>query len=568
MRTSICLYLLLCCATVCADTARTLERELARVAGSRDAPGVVLVVATQGEVAFLGAAGHADREARQPLQTTTPMPLGELTRAFTAALALQLAQEGAVDLDASLDAFIDADEVDFDPAAISLRQLLTHQAGLPSTRLRGMYREANAPPSADALLSARDFYFALPPGELVSTSSLGYVLAARVLQRAAGQDFETLLRSRLLDPLQMTSTGFVDALPLVPTHQRGRAQPGLLARDLPAVGLAASAEDLGRWLAALTAPQSPLAGRDELFRAQNRDSPLSFDEDMGLGFAVTDSIVEGTGRIAFAMSGYPGYRAQLRIAVDHGVAVLAMSNGRDAYGPLGALVDKAFDAHLARSGQTVEAARRSRERIPDRVAWPAQARRIEPAPRYATPFGMITTTPVAEGFNAEVFGRGFSVRPREDGWMDVRYRLFGMIPLAFSVLNRVLVAPAEVDGRHVLLAWFRGRTFLLGSSFEAPPLTSDAAALSGNWVLESPDALVEQLEIRSAHIAIEDGLLTLGYELPFMITLRPRLAVGTGTDGHLRLLGIGPNLGERILVGRDEAGDWLEYSGYRLRRAP
>jgi CubicO group peptidase (beta-lactamase class C family) len=562
------LLLLVLATSAVGDNARMLERELARVAGSRDAPGVVLVVATQGEVAFLGAAGQADRDARQALNATTPMPLGELTRAFTAALALRLSADGVVDLDAPLDAWIGADEVDFDPATISLRQLLSHQAGLPSTRLRGMYRHADAEAPADVALSASDFYHALPPGQLVSTSSLGYVLAARALERAAGDGFEGLLRTRLLEPLGMTGTGFVDTVPLLPTHRRGRAQPGLIARDRAAVGLAASAEDLGRWLAALTAPASPLAGRDELFRAQNRDAKLHFGEDMGLGFAITDSIVEGTGRLAFAFSGYPGYRAQLRIAVDHGVAVLALSNGRDAYRPIGELVDKAFDSYLARSGQAVAEARRSRERIPDRVAWPAEARRTAAVGQYATPFGLITATPVAEGFDAEVFGRSFTARPREDGWLQVRYRLFGVIPLAFSVLNRVLVAPADVDGRHLLLAWFQGRVFLLGSSIDKPPLPPDAQKLIGNWVLESPDALVEQLEIRSARIDIEDGLLTLAYELPFFFTLRPRLALGMGEDGHLRVLGIGPNLGERILVGRDEAGDWLEYSGYRLRRAP
>lgn len=568
MRAALLLILVLLSANATAETARMLERELARVAGSREVPGAVLVVATQGEVVFVGAAGFADRRARTRLDASTPLPLGELTRAFTAVLALDLAAAGIVDLDASIEPWIDVGEVEFDPSAITLRQLLSHQAGLPAARLQGMYREPDQAAHADAALSAADFYLSLPQGLLVSTSSLGYTLAARVLERAADSDYATLLRERVLQPLGMDDTGFVDALTLPPTHRVGRPEPGLIARDRAAVGLAAGAADLGLWLAALTAPQSPLTDRDELFRAQNQAASLNFDEDIGLGFALTDSIVAGTGRIAFAFSGYPGYRAQMRVAVDHGVAVLAMSNGRDAEGPLGELVDKAFDAHLARSGKAVEQARRERERVPDSVPWPAAAKPAVAAARYATPFGMISATEASPGFDAEVFGRSFSARPRDDGWLQVRYRLFGVIPMAFSVLNRVLVAPAEVDGHHLLLAWFQGRTMVLGSAFEAPPLPARAQTLIGDWVLETPDALVEQLEIRSARIAVEDGLLTLAYELPFVLTLRPRLALGMGEDGHLRLLGIGPNLGERIRVGRDDVGDWLEYSGYRLRRAP
>lgn len=568
MRVFVLPILLLLSADLAAESARLLQRELARAAGSRDAPGVVLVVATQGEVAFLGAAGFVDRGTRAPMLVSTPMPLGELTRGFTAALALDLAAAGDLDLDAPIARWIEADEVDFDTETVSLRQLLSHQAGLPPARLRGMYREVDVAAAADGALGAADFYQALPPGLLLSSSSLGYVLAARVLERAGGADYGSLLQTRLLRPLGMHGAAFSDDLPLPPTHRRGRAQPGLIARDHAAVGLVASAEDMGHWLAALTAEPSPLAGRDALFEAQNQPDTLNFDEDVGLGFAITHSIIEGTGRLAYAFSGYPGYRAQVRIAVDHGVAVLAMSNGRDAYGPLGELVDKAFDLHLGRSAQAVEQARSGRERVPDSVAWPQRATRVAPAARYATPFGMVTVAAAGDGFDAEVFGRSFSARPRDDGWLQVRYRLFGFIPLAFSVLNRVLIAPAEVDGRHLLLAWFQGRTFLLGSSFETPPLSPAAAALIGDWVLETPDALVEQLDIRSARIAIEDGLLTLAYELPFVLTLRPRLALGMDAQGHLRLLGIGPGLGERIRFGRDEAGDWLEYSGYRLRRGP
>jgi CubicO group peptidase (beta-lactamase class C family) len=550
------------------ETARALERELARIAGTRDAPGAVLVVAAQGEVRYAGVAGQADRQARRPFTADLPLPLGELTRAFTAALALKLAAQGEVDLDAPVSAWIAADEVDFDPATVSLRDLLSHQSGLPPARLRGMYREPDGESPEDAALSRSDFYHALPPGSLVSTSALGYVLAGRVLERAAGREYGQLLRERLLDPLGMRATAFVDEVELPPSHRRGRPQPGLIARDRAAVGLASTAEDLGRWLAALTAPESPLADRDALFEVHSRNAALNFDEDMGLGFSLSHSAIEGTGRVAFAFSGYPGYRAQLRIAVDHGVAVLAMSNGRDAYGPLGELVDKAFDRMLARDPRAVEQARRERERVPERVDWPPSATRVPVASRYATPFGIVSIRAAASGFDAEVFGRGFSARERDDGWLQVRYRLFGVIPLAFSVLNRVLVAPAEVAGEHVLLGWFQGRVLLLGSHFETPPLPSAAEALAGEWVLESPDPLVEQLEIRSARIAVEDGLLTLGYELPFVLTLRPRLALGMDSDGHLRLLGIGPNLGERIRVGRDELGDFLEYSGYRLRRAP
>lgn len=392
----------------------------------------------------------------------------------------------------------------------------------------------------------------------------GERLAARALERASGKPFTRLLAKRIAAPLSLASIGPLTPEGTVTAHRRGRPQASLLPRDLAAFGLAASARDLARLLAALTAPDSPLPGRERIFEPHH--ARLSFGAAAGLGLTLSESVVPGTGRLAFVESAYPGVRAQLLIALDHRVAVAVLANGAESFRIVGRLVDLALDQALGRDPAAREAARRAREQPPESMPWPERATPSSPARLYATPFGLIRVEGGGDSFRAEAFGLRFAAERRGDGWYRVRYRLLGLVPLAFDLLDRVLLAPVEIDGDAYLLAALGGRVFLLGSAVHAPPTADGAHALLGRWQVTSSDPLLEQFEIREARLTLENDLLTLTYEIPFfLLRLRPRILLAA-EDGALRVVGTGPGLGERIRIGEDREGIYLEYSGFRLRR--
>jgi CubicO group peptidase (beta-lactamase class C family) len=543
--------------------AAELARELERAAGGREAPGIALIVARSGTVETLAVAGFADRSRRVPLTAEDLWPLGELSRLITALLCAELAAAGTLDLDRPLSAWIARDEVDFDPNALTLRDLLAHRSGLPPARLAGAYRRREDPP---APLAPADFHLAQPPRLLIQPSALAFVLAGRALERAAGTPFPELLAEHIASPLGLITLGPAEGASLIAAHRRGRAEPPLLPRDLPANGLAMSARDLARLLAALTAPEPPLRGRERLF--EGHQARLGFGASAGLGLSLTHSTIPGTGHLALLDAAYPGYRAQLVLALDHRVGVAVLANAGESFRTVNRLIDLALDHALGRDPKAREAARRAREQPPARMPWPEGATPAPPAARYATPFGLIEVEGAGDAFRAEVFGFRFAAERREDGWYRVRYRLLGLVPIGFEALDRVLLAPAEIEGGAYLLAALGGRTFLLGSAVAAPPPADGASALVGRWKVESRDPLLEQFEIREARIALESQLLTLSYELPFLVfSLRPRILLA-GENGSLRVFGTGPGLGERIRWGQDERGDYLEYSGFRLRRVP
>ncbi len=545
---------LLACTLLLGAADGGIEREVARAAGGREAPGIVLILAREGRVQTLAVAGQADRARREPLTVDHRWPLGELSRVFTALIAAGLAEEGALALDRPLSDWIRREEVDFDPAALTLRDLLAHRSGLPANRLAGAYRRPEDPP---ATLSRADFHLAQPPGLLIQPSAPAFVLAARALERASGKPFTRLLAERIAAPLSLTTIGPLTTEGTVAAHRRGRPQPPLLPRDLAAFGLAASARDLARLLAALTAPDSPLPGRERIFEPHH--ARLGFGATAGLGLTLSESTVPGTGRLALVESAYPGVRAQLLIALDHRIALLLLANGAESFRVLSRLADLALDQALGRDPAAREAARRAREQPPEPMPWPERATPSAPARLYATPFGLIRVEGRGESFGAEVFGLRFAAERRADGWYRVHYRLLGLVPLAFDVLDRVLLAPVEIEGGAYLLA-------ALGGVLTALPSADGAQALLGRWQVTSSDPLLEQFQIREARLALEDDLLTLSYELPFfLLRLRPRILLAA-ENGALRVVGTGPGLGERIRIGEDREGTYLEYSGFRLRR--
>src|SRR5829696_7911238 len=103
----------------------------ARVAAGKT-PGVAVVVVEGDEVTFSRGYGLADRETGAPMTDETPVALASTNKGMTALAVLQLVEQGLVELDAPVTRYLPAFAMDDARAgAITLRQLLSHSAGIP-----------------------------------------------------------------------------------------------------------------------------------------------------------------------------------------------------------------------------------------------------------------------------------------------------------------------------------------------------------------------------------------------------------------------------------------------------
>ena len=183
---------------------------------SADIPGIVLLVETP-EGRFLGSAGVSNLETQQAMQVGDTIPTGSTGKKMIALLAVQLADEGLLNLDDTLDTWLGEDILSRIPNSkqMTMRQLLNHTSGVFN------YDEIDdgeaysdlflAEP--DVLKTDIDFlelifdhpgYFL--PGEGYEYSSSGYSLAALIMDEVLGEHHSVAMRNRFFDPLGMTST--------------------------------------------------------------------------------------------------------------------------------------------------------------------------------------------------------------------------------------------------------------------------------------------------------------------------------------------------------------------------
>lgn len=167
----------------------------------------VVHVSISGQTIFEQGYGWADEDAQIRIDGDTLFDIGSLTKQFTAAAMLILAERGALDLSDPLAAYFET--VPADKADITLHQLITHSSGLSDET--GGFEGSDR----DPYISRDDFIatlFASPlnnaPGETYEYTNAGYTVLAAVIEDVSGQDYESFLREVILDPAGMENTGY------------------------------------------------------------------------------------------------------------------------------------------------------------------------------------------------------------------------------------------------------------------------------------------------------------------------------------------------------------------------
>jgi CubicO group peptidase (beta-lactamase class C family) len=171
-----------------------------RVDGLR---GAALLQVGDTDVVAVGAGPvEAGREATCSIQTR--FQLASVSKQFTAAAVLALADRGALGLDDPVSSWIGGCPASW--ATMSIHHLLTHTAGLVHWRhIPALSLTATITPDEE-LAHFFDAPLLSAPGTTYSYSSPGYVLLAHVVQRAADLRYPEFLDQALFGPLGMSAT--------------------------------------------------------------------------------------------------------------------------------------------------------------------------------------------------------------------------------------------------------------------------------------------------------------------------------------------------------------------------
>ena len=305
--------------------------------------GAALIV-DEGEVLFEGEFGQSDFAAGAANTPSTRFRIASLTKQFTAALILRLEEEGLLRIEDPVGRYIE----EYPPEhaeRITLHHLLTHTSGLPSyTNIPGfMEWEAATPFSPAGILELTwEEPLSFEPGTAFEYSNSGYVLLGWIVERVTGLSYDEALRTYVLEPLELSDTGYDHALWPPDGHAGGHTRDlvgyrpaRLIDPSVPysAGMLYSTIGDLARWATAVF-----VAG--ELYRAPETLARMttpgleSGSYGYGVGARTRDIGDDSDVRVIEHSGGIFGFSSHLRIFPDHGRLVVLLDNTSSDLGPL------------------------------------------------------------------------------------------------------------------------------------------------------------------------------------------------------------------------------------------
>ena len=241
---------------------KTLDDHLEAVL-AEGVPGAV-VVAAEGSSTWEKAAGVADLSTGAPMTPDDRFRIASVTKLFTAAVVLQLVDEGALQLDR---------EVDSIEGGVTVRQLLNHTSGLQNfAELDALFEPYRKDRAHRSDLTPRDVLALIqatprlaPPGESWFYTGSNYVVLGLLVEETTGATLSEELRRRILEPLGLEDTDLPDdptpnglARGYLPADNPLLPDPGPDPIDVTGVdifswgggGMVSSARDVARFLRA------------------------------------------------------------------------------------------------------------------------------------------------------------------------------------------------------------------------------------------------------------------------------------------------------------------------------
>lgn len=197
---------------------QTVEGYVFEKMSKTNLPGLSIAAVKNGEVIYARGFGFRDAESGAPMTPQTRVGIGSVTKSFTALAVMMLAEEGKLSLDDPVEKFFPISLRPFGEP-VRLRHLLTHSSGIPALAYAEAFiryvigEEAPWLPIASAedlmaFMSDAESWAVAKPGERFFYLNEGYLLLGRVIEIASGKSYETFVRERILEPLNMTRTTF------------------------------------------------------------------------------------------------------------------------------------------------------------------------------------------------------------------------------------------------------------------------------------------------------------------------------------------------------------------------
>jgi CubicO group peptidase (beta-lactamase class C family) len=315
-----------------------------------DMPGCVAAASQDGKVTINRAYGLADLERNVPLTTESVLDAGSIRKQFVAAAVLLLVEDGRLSLSDDVRKHIP--ELPDYGHTITIDHLLTHTSGIRDW-VPLLNWASGDPDAMSMILRQRTLNFV--PGTEWSYSNSGYVLLPEIVTRTSGMKFSEFLHKRVLDPLGMKLTRYIDDARVVIKNRALAYEPqtgGAWMMDMRlgnerggAGALFTTASDLVLWSDALA------SARLGKFVSEKIQEPAMLSNGRKLSYARgLTQLTNYAGRLVWHSGGAAAYRSIAGRFVDQGISVAVLCNAGEASDNRDEFAGRIFDLFMADKG--------------------------------------------------------------------------------------------------------------------------------------------------------------------------------------------------------------------------
>jgi CubicO group peptidase (beta-lactamase class C family) len=313
---------------------KTLEAHALELMQAHNVPGISIGLSVDGVEYYISLGVTS---ITNPLEVTseTIFQLASISKTFTGTLAMRMIEEGRLELDAPIQTYLPDFRVQDQTASATatIRNLLTHTGGWYGDFFLDTGDDTNALEHYVSAMS--DLPQLVPVNSFFSYSNSGFSLLGRVLEVIAGQPFDLLMRSQLLEPMGLHDTVYWahEAITkrvaightqsedgrttIIPNYRLTRARH-------PRGGLLSSAKDLMRYAQfQMGSHGDDLISSAVRTQMQTKTIRSDFNESFGLAWSLTES--HGT-QIVFHDGSLDGFRSELGFVTDQKFAYTCLVN--------------------------------------------------------------------------------------------------------------------------------------------------------------------------------------------------------------------------------------------------
>ena len=469
------------------------------------------------QVVWAKSFGYADAGTRTLATPDTTYRIASVTKTFTAAMMMQLYEQGLLDVDDPLTRFIPAFSIKAPlgfPAGgpITIRSILTHHSGIPGDIDNGVFTVAPDPGfNAKLVAYLQGEYLAYPAGFIWAYSNSGISLLATVIENASGKGLQAysdaLFQTLGMDRSSVSMDSPKVSANMAQGYETGQLAPRFYNNGGTTGAIISTVQDVAKFIKMMNAGGVGERGRvlkadtiETMLTPQNSGIPLDFDTRIGFIWLLNDANLAYAGRLCYHEGANTGFRSYLGILRDHKLGVVVLANdGKVSYDDIAkqtlklALQEK---AGLAPPSPFVPVY--SPPAVWDQARLDAlQGIYVFSEQVYTSPVPYITVRSLAGALEWTNPDDGTTVHivPKANGWLSAPDSQ--AMEYEFS----------EVSGEKVIIAHHNGKTALEASYYSPPAIPPAWTARIGTYQATNWNSAIPT---GPKNLIIQNGLLGFG----------------------------------------------------------